>query len=252
MMRRARSVWWWTAVACMTSAAGALGCRDACNEGAVAKDGMCVPTCPGAKCGDGACTRYVWPDGVWNTDLRCETHTSCAKDCSNLDQNLGQAIFFILNGIESDSNLPNPANNQSGSATCSGGGQAALSGSRWCQDNGGTKTCLHDVSYTFTNCVASNGYPEARLTFANGTLRAYSGYQDPNPTGLTATEISGQVTLSGTVSVGYVLDATDETLPAASCTMDFYQTIGTQFTTTGTMCGRAITMPVYQPDETSP
>jgi hypothetical protein len=233
---------------CSLTISGCSG--DACKDGAVAKDGLCMPKCPGVTCGDKVCTRYYWPDGLWDKSLSCETPTTCDKDCDNTDNTLADALFFAILDIDSESFVPNPADNVSVNGTCSGGGQVAVTGSRWCQTIAGIKNCLHDLTYTFTNCAYTSG--TTTLTFANGSLRGYWPYVDTGSSTAISYEVSGQPTLGGTLAVGYILDTVPKTLPSASCTVDFTRVTATTTATpvtSGTMCGRTIPVPAptYMP-----
>ena len=221
---------------------------DACKDGAFAKDGMCMPTCPDVTCGDKVCSRYFWPDGSWNKSLRCETAASCPKDCGNADLNLSEVMLFAMYDFDSNTAVPNPAENVSISLTCSGGGQVVVAGTNACYPSLGM--CTHDFIYTFSNCAYTSSYPQAHVTFVSGSLEGAWSHAYGVTNGPMAYVVTGQVNMSGTVSVGDVLDQTAATLPSTSCSVSFTDaTTGSSGTavTTGTMCGRTIVSPIYSP-----
>jgi hypothetical protein len=225
----------------------AIGCsRDECKEGAFATEGFCMPICPAVECGDGVCMRYVWPDGLWNDELLCETHKTCPADCDDTYLNAATMALFALFDIDDAAFIPNPAEGVSVSGACDDGGQVTVSGTRGCLTLGGLKTCTHDLTYAFSNCVYESAYPEGRMVFNTGSLRGYWTYVETDSTPAIAYQVTGQVTLSGTVEAGYTLAQTTEVLPQASCEVNFTRITGDGVAeTVGTICGHTIVTPRY-------
>jgi len=248
---RATSTSWRLVVmaALLAALGGSAACKvgSECKPGASDMGGLCMPICPEVKCGDKVCMRYLWADGLWNKDLRCEDIKNCPADCSNVDYNLSQSLYLIL--ISMDAKVFNvaPYTGRTETVSCTGGGEVLVVGSDYCMDIMGGKICTRDVTYTFTNCAWDTGYNDARLVFASGSLHAGWTYMDTGSNNVIATTTIGTVTLSGTIRAGPTLDMSTETLAKGSCAVDYTNISGSTPVVTGSMCGRPIVTPIYMP-----